>query len=301
MTRREVRVVLLAHPAGHSLSPHMHGAAFAATGIAGSYTAEDVPPAALAAAVGRLRAEPFLGANVTVPHKEAVVPLLDELTPAARAVGAVNTIVRSGARLVGHNTDGAGFLLGLEELAPPGEGYATSGSWLADAHCLVLGAGGAARAVAHALATAGAAVHVLNRDPARAERLVADLGPAVTGGTLATVEPAAVDRLLSRAALLVNTTSVGMQGGPDPHGLPLLGAAQLRLLPATARVVDLVYRPAVTPLLAAAAELGLAQQNGLAMLVWQGALAFQAWTQVQAPVAAMRAAAERGLAEAPHA
>lgn len=265
MSAGPARVVLLAHPAAHSLSPRMHDAAFAAAGVPARYAALDVPPAELAAAVARLRAAPYLGANVSVPHKEAVARLVDELTGAARAVGAVNTVVRHGARLVGHNTDAPGFLRGLAEL-----GFDPAG-----AGCLVLGAGGAARAVVWALLGAGARVVVVNRDaPTAAPHLPA-------------------------ARLLVNTTSVGMAGGPDPDGLPLLTPAQLAALPAGAGVVDLVYRPALTPLLRAAAARGHATQNGLPMLLWQGALAFEAWTGRPAPAAVMREALERGLAGSP--
>lgn len=283
-------VLLLAHPAGHSLSPVMHDAAFHAVGLPGRYRAVDVPPAGLELWLRRLTAPPYLGANVTVPHKEAVVPFMHELTPAARAVGAVNTIVRRGGTLVGHNTDAEGFLRALGELGQPdGRGRAPWPQPLTGATSLVLGAGGAARAVVQALATAGSTVHVLNRNAQRAERLVADLAAG------SAVRPTDLPSLLPRTDLLVNSTSVGMAGGADPDGVPLLAADELQLLPATAAVVDLVYRPAVTPLLQLARARGLVTQNGLAMLVWQGALAFEEWTGVSAPVAAMRSAAERAL------
>lgn len=296
------QVLLLAHPAGHSLSPVMHGAAFEALGVNAEYRALDVPPGELARVVTRLAEAPYLGANVTVPHKEAVVPLMHELTPAAASVGAVNTIVNRAGRLVGHNTDGEGFLRALAELGGRGiaagaaDEVTTGGEPVTGATCLVLGAGGAARAVVQALTAAGAHVKVLNRSVARAERLVAELG-AGDGRVLSVAADA--DGLLPHTDLLVNTTSVGMAGGPDPAGLPLLTAAQLARLPATARVVDLVYRPARTPLLNVTSGLGLLSQNGLPMLVWQGALAFQEWTLREAPVAVMRAAAERALAASP--
>lgn len=297
-------MVLLAHPAGHSLSPLMHAAAFRKRGMNATYEAVDVAPADLAAAVARLAEPPFLGANVTVPHKEAVAPLMNELTPAAQAVGAVNTIIRRGQRLVGHNTDGAGFLRALGELAQfgalqpdaAGEGAAPD---LTGRTCLVLGAGGAARAVVHALLGAGAAVSVLNRNAARAARLVEELRRAAGAERLSAVAAGALPALLNRVDLLVNSTSVGMRGGPEPEALPLLEGSQLALLPPAAVVVDLVYRPALTPLLRAADQRGLAVQNGLPMLVWQGALAFEAWTGAAAPVEVMREAAERGLAGRP--
>lgn len=311
------KVVLLAHPAGHSLSPIMHNAAFRAAGIDATYEALDVPPEQLPAAVAALRGSEYLGANVTVPHKQAVFELVDQLTPAAAAVGAVNTVIRRGERLVGHNTDGAGFVRGLEELTS----FAPAG--LVGANCLVLGAGGAARAVVNALASAGASVHVINRNLGRATRLAADLTRTSTSPGLSHVpvvsvadDPTwaattagedapvgeirvagveALSGLLPAADLLVNTTSVGMIGGPDPGGLPLLGTDDMAALAYDAAVVDLVYRPAVTPLLAAAAARGLVTQNGLPMLIWQGALAFEAWTGSDAPVEAMRLAAQQAL------
>lgn len=287
MTPARRRVVLLAHPAGHSLSPRMHAAAFAATGIDAEYRALDVPPADLGRAVEALRAAAYLGANVTVPHKQAVAALVDEVDDEARAIGAVNTVVKRGARLIGRNTDAPGFLAALEE-----DGFAPAGT-----RCLVLGAGGAARAVVWALARAGAEVRVANRGEERAKDLVTDL-------TLAGLHRPApswianrdVAAALADVDLLVNTTSVGMAGGPAPDGVPLPNGADVRGLPASALVVDLVYRPALTPLLARAREVGLRHRNGVPMLVWQGALAFEAWTGVRAPVAAMRAAVEEALA-----
>ncbi|MFA5550849.1 MAG: shikimate dehydrogenase [Trueperaceae bacterium] len=299
------RVLLLAHPAGHSLSPLMHGAAFRALGLNATYEAVDVAPADLAAAVARLAEPPFLGANVTVPHKEAVAPLMNELTPAAQAVGAVNTIVRRDHRLVGHNTDGEGFLRALSELAPfaalqPADAGRGAAPDLTGRTCLVLGAGGAARAVVHSLLAAGAAVKVLNRNEARAARLVEDLQRVDADERRLTVCAASdLPAQLSHIDLLVNSTSVGMSGGPEPESLPLLEGSQLALLPPAAVVVDLVYRPALTPLLRAASQRGLVVQNGLPMLVWQGALAFEAWTGSAAPVEVMREAAERGLAGRP--
>lgn len=275
------KVLLLAHPAGHSLSPAMHAAAFAAVGIEAEYEAVDVPPEELLSVLGSLRSAHYLGANVTVPHKEAVFAAVDELLPAARAVGAVNTVVNAAGRLVGDNTDGRGFVRALGEV-----GVAEGD--LAGERAVVLGAGGAARSVVHALLSAGADVVVANRSPERAERLVAQLR-ATSGGPAASVATDA-RAALTGAALLVNTTSVGMLGGPDPSGLPLLAPADLDALPGTARVVDLVYRPAVTPLLAAASERGLATQSGVAMLVWQGVLSFVAWTGVEPPPAVMRRA-----------
>ena len=266
----------------------MHNAAFAALGIEATYQALDVLPHELEAKLQQIREGRYLGANVSVPHKEQVARLVDELSPEAAAIGAVNTVVRNGDRLVGHNTDAAGFGRALLELPAIDENS------LNGANCLVLGAGGAARAVVWELVRAGAEVRVLNRDPLRAAALVASLEAS---GMPRGAAHALTDRpdTLAGVQLLVNSTSVGMSGGPDPLGLPLLQSAILATLPRPAAVVDLVYRPALTPLLRVAAARGHPVQNGLPMLVWQGALAFELWTGRMAPVSAMRAAAAAGL------
>jgi shikimate dehydrogenase len=274
---RVVRAVLLAHPAGHSLSPVMHDAAFAASGILGRYQAWDVPPAALAGAVARLRDDERLwGANVTVPHKEAVAALVDECTPLALRLGAVNTLLKRGGRLVGDNTDVEGFARAMAELELD----------LRAARAVVLGAGGAARAVVAALQDAGAHVAVANRTRERAVRLAAALA---SGGRVEVLHAGAVAEAVRGAALLVNTTSVGMQGGPTGSPLPE------GVLPREGAVVDLVYRPRRTPLVERAAAAGLIVQDGIAMLVHQGARAFERWTGHPAPVTVMRAAVEREL------
>jgi shikimate dehydrogenase len=267
--------VLFAHPAGHTVSPAMHRAALEATGVAGSYEALDVPPAGLAAAVASLRRAPWWGANVTVPHKTAVVPLLDELAPAARRLGAVNTIVRRGDRLVGDNTDLPGFARALADLPLT----------LAGAAAVVVGAGGAARAVVAVLADAGVRVALHNRSRARAEALLEALGlPWID-----LLDDAGLAEATVGCDLLVQSTTVGMAGGPP--GSPLPAGA----LPRRGVVVDLIYRPARTPLLAAAQAAGLTVQNGLPMLVYQGGLAFESWTGVAAPLDAMGRAAEAAL------
>ena len=274
MTRR---AYLLAHPAGHSLSPRMHGAAFEVLGLEATYEALDVPPARLAEVVAGLRLDPdFLGANVTTPHKLAVLVLLDELTEAARAVGAVNTVVPRGGRLVGDNTDVAGFAASLV-----GAGFRAGGG-----HAVLLGAGGAANAVAYALARLGVPTVVASRRAEAAAELVAALRPVARG--LEAVAAADLPRALAGAALLVNATTVGMAGGPAPGELPL--GVDVGLLPPGALVNDLVYNPRVTPLLAAAKARGLATLDGLPMLVEQGAASLRLWTGLEPPLEAMRAA-----------
>jgi shikimate dehydrogenase len=272
-----VRALLLAYPAGHSLSPVMHDAAFAALGMAGRYLAWEVAPRDLALAVERIRRDPdLLGANVTVPHKEAVADLLDDLTPRATRLAAVNTIRREGERLIGDNTDAPGFAAALAE----------TGAALAGIEALVLGAGGAARAVVAALLEAGASVLVHNRTPARAEALA---GAWRDQGRVDAVSSSDLPGAVARCRLLVNTTTVGMSGGPSGSPLPA------GVLPRRAVVVDLVYRPRETPLLAAARAAGLTVQDGVPMLVHQGALAFEAWTGRRPPVSVMRRAVERAL------
>lgn len=254
----------------------MHMAAFDHLGLDATYLPLDVPPEGLSEAVMALRRPPWAGANLSVPHKSAVLPLLDELSPSAQRLGAVNTIVRSGDRLLGDNTDLPGFRTALTALG--------RSDWTG-APVVVLGAGGAARAVVAALVEAGATVALHNRDRERAGRLAEELG----AGRTAVLGPETLVAAVRGCALLVQTTTVGMQGGPVGSPLPE------GLLPEHGAVVDLIYRPAVTPLLAVAMGAGLQVQNGLPMLVRQGAAAFEAWTGLEAPVEVMGVAAENAL------
>jgi len=250
---------VIGSPVAHSLSPAIHNAAFDALGLDWVYVALDVPAGEGAAAVEATRELRLGGLSVTMPLKEEVVDHLDDLSPEARALRAVNCIAWDDGRLVGHSTDGAGFLASLD-FDPRGE------------RCVVVGAGGAGRAVARALGTAGAAeVVVINRSAERREQAVALVGAAGREG-----EPADV----SDAALLVNATSVGMGGaGELPVPPDLLRPGQV--------VVDLVYEPRETPLLRAASERGALPVGGLGMLVHQAALAFELWTGRQAPLDVM--------------
>lgn len=271
------RVLLLAHPVGHTLSPVMHEAAFRHLGIDAHYRAVDVTPAGLEQAVRALRAPAVAGANVTIPHKRAVVAWLDGLTEAARRVGAVNTVVPADGGLMGDNTDVEGLSRALAELSVE----------LAGSAAVVIGAGGAARAAVLALLDAGAEVALYNRSRARAERLASELAPA---GRVRLLEAAALTRAVRAAGVLVQATPVGMQGVAEG-----LSPLPVGVLPQAGAVVDLVYRPRETALLAAAKAAGLPVQNGLPMLVHQGALALERWFAVAAPVAVMRQAAEAGL------
>jgi shikimate dehydrogenase len=259
---------VLGDPVAHSRSPAMHAAAFAALGLPHRYFAFHVTPAALPAALAGARALGLGGLNLTVPHKQAAVPCMDALASAAARIGAVNTVCFAGGRMIGHNTDGVGFLAGLREL--PGGG---------PAEAVVMGSGGAARAVVDALChEARAAVAWVGREPS-----------ALPGGPWRAAGYEALPQLLGGADLLVNATTVGMAGGPTTFPRPV----PLERLPAGARVVDLVYPAPAEGLVAAAAARGLPAQDGRPMLLWQGVRALEEWLAMSVPVEvvqAMRAA-----------
>ena len=267
------RVVgVIGSPVRHSLSPVLQNAAFAASGLDWAYVAFEVAPGGAAEAVAAVRALGLEGLSVTMPHKTPAAAACDRLSPTAEALGAVNTVVRRGDETLGESTDGAGLLAALAA----DEGFDPAGK-----RALVLGAGGAGRAVVLALARAGAAeVVVANRTPARAHAAAALAGPRGRVG----VPADAAD-----ADLVVNATPQGMgRSGTTPVGASRLGPGQL--------VADLVYDPPVTPLLAAARGRGAVAVNGLGMLVHQAALAFRSWTGEDPPLEAMSAAAVRALA-----
>jgi len=252
---------LFGHPVAHSLSPTLHNAAFEALGLDAHYEARDVAPDALGEAVGALRAAACFGANVTAPHKQAIMPLLDEVTPEVRALGAVNTVVNHAGRLTGGNTDGPGLA-----------------RWMTDADidvsgrlALVIGAGGAARSAVLALATLGAGrIHVVNRGQERAVRLQQDLAAAaiarVTVGTLNEIARAAKEPW----DVVINATSLGHHGqAPDVH--PSCYSPQ-------SVAIELAYNPPETGFMRAAQAAGARAENGLGMLVHQAALSFERWT-----------------------
>ena len=280
------RVVgLLGYPARYSLSPAMHNAAFRACGLAWVYTLFPVPPEGLADAVRGIRALGLAGANVTIPHKEAVAALVDEQSADARRCGAVNTLVLQDGRLVGHNTDVGGF----------GRAAAEAGVKVRDAVLVVLGSGGAARAVAVAAGQGQAAeVWVAGRRRERAERLVQDLQPHFPGTRLGAVplDARQLQQLMARADLVVNATPLGTLGEGAAELLELAHPAWLKERGA---VMDLVYRPVRTPWVEAARARGVHAVSGGLMLLYQGALAFELWTGVPAPVPTMRRALEDAL------
>jgi shikimate dehydrogenase len=246
-------------PVAHSRSPRLHGYWLAHYGIDGAYLPLPVAPEQFADALRSLPLLGFAGVNLTIPHKEAALPLLDKLSDRARRIGAVNLVtVAPDGRLAGDNSDGYGFIENLKEGAP---------GWRAAAGpAVLLGAGGAARAILAALLEAGAPqVRFVNRNRARAEALAAAIG-----GPIELLDWGRREEALAGAALLVNATSLGMKGSP-----PL--ALSLKRLPPAALVTDIVYAPLETALLAEARARGHRTIDGLGMLLHQARPAFKAW------------------------
>jgi shikimate dehydrogenase len=279
---------VIGYPLAHSISPQFQQPAFDALGLPVSYRAYEVPPERLRAFLDAVRGPNWLGCNVTIPHKQAVFELVDGVSKEASLIGAVNTVVNRDGRLLGHNTDEAGFLRALVEDA----GYQVAGQ-----RAVLLGARGAARAVAVALLRAGLAhLTIANRTVAQAE-LLADAMGAAFGADRVAAMPLAAEALrapLAEATLLVNSTSVGMAHGPAPDVSPVDGA----LLGPHLLVYDLVYNPARTALLAAAQAAGARTQEGLPMLIYQGAASFELWTGRPAPIQLMLEHGRRALARA---
>jgi shikimate dehydrogenase len=270
---------LFAHPAKHSLSPVMHNAALAQLGIAARYQARDVKPENLREALEELRGSSVWGVNLSIPHKQMALEMVDGISDEARAIGAINTVVHRDGKLHGLNTDAPGFMRSLED----------AGVNVRGCDVVVLGAGGAARGVCWALKQAGAKVAVWNRTAERARELAEEFK----------LEAFLTDDLLKNAIEgsngLVNTTSVGLE---NPDQSPIAD----HLLPAGGEtngqwVCDIVYRPLKTKLLLGAREHGIKTIDGLGMLVHQGALALEAWTGRDASAEVMRQAALEALGE----
>jgi len=259
------KAFVIGHPINHSRSPLIHGTWLAEYGIDGSYEAIDVSPDALPGFFDRLRGGEFAGGNVTIPHKEAVFALCDEVDPLARKIGAVNTLVVRDGKVFGSNTDYLGFLGNLDAAMP---GWSDG-----PADAMVIGAGGAARAVLVALQRRdGGKVHILNRTLANAQALVDDIeGPFEAHGFDSFAE------LAPHTGIVINTTSIGMHGSRFDW-------LDLDLLPKTTLVTDIVYTPLITPLLAAAHARGLPTVDGLGMLLHQAVPGFEAWFGVRPQV-----------------
>jgi shikimate dehydrogenase len=260
---------IVLHPAGHTRSPAIHNAAFRALGLEAVYLAFDVVPEALGAAIAGARALGIRQLAVSLPHKQAVMQHLDEVDETARAIGAVNTVTRSGdGRLLGANTDWLGIVRSLEDQRP-----------LLGAHAVVLGAGGTARAAVHGLVTRGARVTVLNRTESRGAALAAELGAAASG---------TLDELAGlEHDVLINTTSVGLGEDASPVAADALRAESL--------VLDAVYEPERTRLLRDAGARGAVPISGRWMLIHQAAEQLRLWTGKDAPIDVMFEAFERGV------
>jgi shikimate dehydrogenase len=280
------RVGIIGDPLKHSLSPAFQQAAIRHCGQDAVYEVWETPAEGLGKLLAWLRETwDAWGANVTVPHKEAVVGLLDRLDPAAERVGAVNTVVAHNGLLTGYNTDVPGFLKALSQDA----GFDAAGR-----RVLVLGAGGVARAVVTALAQAGAAqVTIANRTVARAEALVELARSRGLEARAVDLDDQALRAAGAGASweLVVNATSMGMRHSAAEGESPMPAA----LIPTGALVYDLVYNPPVTPLLEAARAAGARTLSGLSMLVYQGAESFTLWTGMEAPVDVMMSAARQAL------
>jgi len=276
------RVVLIGHPVAHSLSGAMQQAAFDAAGIPATYELWDRSPVELADAIAELRSDDFLGANVTIPHKEKAAALVDRLTEEAHATGAVNTITREGKRLVGHNTDVPGFRVALETLV---------GKQRTPRMAVVLGSGGGARAVVHGLVAEGfQRIVVFNRHLHRAEGLVRHFSRSAAHMELRAMpwHESIIEAELAKTKVLVNATAVGLHDDETP--IPA------ELIPPDLLVMDLIYNPPRSRLLRDAVAAGCQVLNGEVMLLHQGAAAFTLWTGQAAPVELMHEKLAAGLA-----
>ncbi|MBI4187868.1 MAG: shikimate dehydrogenase [Chloroflexi bacterium] len=271
---------IIGDPVEHTISPAMHNAAFLKTGLDYLYVPFRVKKEALAEAIAGMRALNIRGLNVTIPHKVAVLQYLDKLDPLADKIGAVNTIVNDNGVLTGYNTDADGFLQALleKDIEPKGQ------------NVVILGAGGASRAVSFILAERGANLVIINRSPDSARKLAGSILPASDKKVVASeLNKENLAKALSKADMLVNTTSLGMV--PDADHTPVAADLLRRGL----IVFDIVYNPVKTRLLKEAKSAGAKIIGGLDMLVWQGALAFEKWTGRKAPVELMRQEATKLL------
>lgn len=255
-----VKALVIGDPIEHSLSPVMHNEAFKQAGIQGSYEKVRVTSDELPSFMNELKESDYAGCNVTIPHKVAVIPLLDEIDQEAERIGAVNTVVNKNGKLIGYNTDGKGFLLGLnEKISRP----------ISEMNILLIGAGGAARSIAHALLKENPKkLFIANRSVERLSLLTEDLNDIC-------VKPLSLkdaEDELSSFDVLINTTNAGMH--PDIESMPI----QLAQLKNEAVVCDIVYNPLKTKWLQTAEEKGAVTDNGVSMLVMQGAMAFEKWT-----------------------
>jgi shikimate dehydrogenase len=271
---------IIGDPIEHTMSPVMHNAAFQKLGLDFVYLPFRVKKEELSRAVDGVRALNIKGLNVTIPHKVAIIPFLDKLDPLAEKIGAINTIVNDEGVLTGYNTDATGFLQALLEQGVEPGGKTT----------VILGAGGASRAISFILAERGANLVILNRKSGRAEELAQRMAQVFEKEiTALPLSKENLAKVLARADILVNTTSVGMNPDIDETPVPA------KLLKPGLIVFDIVYNPIQTRLLKEAEAAGAKTINGLDMLVWQGALAFEKWTGRKAPLELMKREAIKAL------
>lgn len=271
---------IFGHPVEHTFSPGMHNSAFQKIGLNACYVPFPVHPDRLEQAVKGILPMGIRGLNITVPHKEQVIRHLDGLSEEAALIGAVNTIEVRQGQLIGHNTDGRGFVRSLRE---------STGMRLRGRSILLLGAGGASRAVSFCLALEGAGrITIFDLDGKKARALAGDIARR-TGNPARAVGPDAVLDAASEARVIINATPLGLKR-TDPLPLPRQAIRKDHL------VCDLVYNPANTPLLKAAALRGAATLQGIGMLLYQGVIAFEIWTGEKAPVPVMRSALRKQIA-----
>ncbi len=276
---------LIGYPLGHSLSPQIHSAALHELGLNGEYALYPIPPnengiEQLKALLKQMRLDEIHGLNVTIPHKQNVIPLMDELTPAAQAIGAVNTVFIQEGSLVGDNTDAPGFWADLEKWE------VGSGKWEETKDALVLGAGGSARAVVYALLVQDFHVTIAARRVEQAEELCDQF--SVFSEQLSICDFNHSQFTIHHSPFIINTTPIGMH--PYPDATPWSAEVPF---PKNAIVYDLVYNPPETQLVIQARSAGLRATTGLGMLIEQAALAFERWTGLAAPRSAMREAVEK--------
>jgi shikimate dehydrogenase len=263
---------IFGHPVEHSFSPGMHNAAFATLRIDACYVPFTVSPEKLGAAIKAMIPLGIRGLNITVPHKEKIIAFLDDLTEDARLIGAVNTIEVKGTRLIGHNTDGRGFLRSLQKETS----FRPKGKTI-----LILGSGGAARAIGFSLALAGAREILLNDlDARKATRLASDIR-AKTGAQARAIKTDTIADAIAASHALINATPQGLK---KSDSIPLPKGS----IRSTHLVCDLIYNPPMTGLLQEANRQGAATLSGIGMLLYQGVIAFEIWTARRAPVKVMR-------------
>lgn len=271
-------VGIFGHPVRHSLSPAMHNAAFEYLNLDCCYVPFPVHPDHLERAVQGIRALSLVGVNVTVPHKEKVMALLDKIDEEASFIGAVNTIKNDSGRLTGFNTDGRGFMQSLAE----------AGIEVRDKKVLIIGTGGAARAIGYYLCKEASKVQLFDVETPKAEALAKHLyGVKQNAGTIDAASMKSGE-FMAGMDIIINATPLGLKhGDPSPVDMSLIKKEHV--------VCDLIYKE--TPILRAAAEKGCKTMHGLGMLLWQGVFAFEIWTGIKAPVEVMKEALIQGMAE----